>query len=117
VVHHSAALTRESGQQALAEAVVSGQFDQLAPRLRALLDYAVALTVSPRDVQRSDVERLQDAGLSAAEVIDANQVVAYFNYVNRIAEGLGIELEPTWPEQVRQRRHYPLRQRRPDLPG
>lgn len=113
MVHHSAALTRESGEQALAEAVVSGQFDQLSPRLRALLDYAIALTTSPREVQRADVDRLQDAGLSAGEVIDANQVVAYFNYVNRVAEGLGVELEPTWPEQARERRHYSLRPPRP----
>ncbi len=116
-MHHSAALARESGEQALAEAVVSGQFDQMAPRLQVLLEYAIALTVSPRDVQRSDVDRLQDAGLSAGEVIDANQVVAYFNYVNRVAEGLGVELEPTWPEQVRRRRHYSLRDRRPGPPG
>jgi hypothetical protein len=45
VVHHSAALTRESGEQALAEAVVSGEFRQMAPRLQALLEYAVALTI------------------------------------------------------------------------
>lgn len=32
-------------------------------------------------------------GLSEREVIDANQVIAYFNYVNRVAEGLGVELE------------------------
>lgn len=116
MVHHSAALAHESGEHALAEAVVSGQFEQLAPRLRALLEYSIALTVSPRDVQRHDVERLQDAGLSAAEIIDANQVVAYFNYVNRVAEGLGVELEPTWPPHVRQRRHYTLRDRHPGQP-
>lgn len=92
-MQHSAALARETGGQALAEAVVSGQLDQLEPRLRALLDYAIALTVSPRDVRRSDVQRLQDAGLSARDVIDANQVVAYFNYVNRVASGLGVQLE------------------------
>jgi uncharacterized peroxidase-related enzyme len=117
VVHHGAALARKSGEQALAEAVVSGDFTQMAPRLQALLEYAVALTVSPHQVQRSDVQRLQDAGLSAREVIDANQVVSYFNYVNRIAEGLGVELEDSWPEQVRQRRRYGLRERRgPTLP-
>ncbi len=115
-MHHSAALARESGEQVLAETVVSGQLDQLAPRLRALLDYAVALTVAPRNVQRADIDRLQDAGLSAAEAIDANQVVAHFNYVNRIAEGLGAELEPTWPERVRRRRHYSLGQRRVSPP-
>lgn len=116
MVQHSAALAGESGEQALAEAVVSGEFTLMAPRLQELLEYAVALTVSPRDVQRPDVQRLQDAGLSAREVIDANQVVSYFNYVNRIAEGLGVELEDTWPEQVRQRRQYSLRQRRPARP-
>ncbi len=76
MVHHSAALAQESGQQALVEAVVSGQFAQMAPRLQGLLEYAVALTASPRDVQRSDVQRPQEAGLPAREVIDGNQVVA-----------------------------------------
>ena len=111
MVHHSAALTHASGEQALAEAVVSGKFDELAPRLRVLLEYAIALTVSPPDVQRSDVERLQAAGLSAREVIDANQVVAYFNYVNRVAEGLGVELESSWSDEVRHPRPYTLRWR------
>lgn len=67
--------------------------------------------MSPRDVQRSAVQRLQAAGLSARDVIDANQVVAYFNYVNRVAEGLGVELEQSWPEPVREPHHYSLRQR------
>jgi uncharacterized protein YciW len=42
------------------------------------------------------VQRLRDAGLSARDIIDANQVVAYFNYVNRVAEGLGVRLEDHW---------------------
>lgn len=33
-------------------------------------------------------------------------MVAYFNYVNRIAEGLGVELEARWPEDARRRRTY-----------
>lgn len=44
-------------------------------------------------MQESDVQLLLDAGLSERDVIDANQVVSYFNYVNRVAEGLGVELE------------------------
>ena len=111
-MHHSAALTRETGEPALAEAVVSGGWNGLPPRLQELLDYAVALTVSPREVERSAVERLQATGLSARDVIDANQVVAYFNYVNRVADGLGVELEPSWPDEVREPVHYSLRQRR-----
>jgi NAD(P)H-hydrate epimerase len=35
--------------------------------------------------------------------------VAYFNYVNRVADGLGVELEPSWPEELRRPRTYPLR--------
>ena len=40
-----------------------------------------------------DVHALRAAGLDDRAIVDANQVVAYFNYVNRIAEGLGFELE------------------------
>ncbi len=43
------------------------------------------------------------------DIVDANQVVAHFNYVNRIADGLGVELEPYWPDEVRAPRTYPLR--------
>jgi uncharacterized protein YciW len=39
------------------------------------------------------VRALLDAGLTERDVIDANQVIAYFNYVNRVAEGLGVQLE------------------------
>ncbi len=38
------------------------------------------------------------------DLVDANQVVAYFDYVNRIADGLGVELEEDWPEDVRRSR-------------
>jgi uncharacterized peroxidase-related enzyme len=111
VVHHGAALVRETDDAALPEAVVSGRFEQSPERLQALLEYAIRLTVSPRDVERADVERLQQAGLSARDIIDANQVVAYFNYVNRVAEGLGVELEDSWPEPVQAHRSYTLRER------
>ena len=109
MVHHGANLANETGDHALAEAVASGRFDELGHRLQALLGYAIKLTVSPSEVRRDDVEELQRAGLSAREVIDANQVVAYFNYVNRVADGLGIELEDSWSAEVREPRHYTLR--------
>lgn len=40
--------------------------------------------------------------------MDANQVVSYFNYVNRVVDGLGVELEDSWPENVRAIRHYDI---------
>lgn len=51
---------------------------------------------------------LYAAGLDDRGIVDVNQVVAYFNYVNRIAHGLGVELEPRWPEAIRVHRDYPL---------
>ncbi len=111
MVHHSAALVKQTSDPTLPEAVVAGDFDGLPSRLRALLGYAIELTVSPSDVTRQHVQRLQDVGLSARDVIDANQVVSYFNYVNRVAEGLGVELEDEWSREARAERRYSLRER------
>jgi uncharacterized peroxidase-related enzyme len=63
---------------------------------RAMLDYAVKLTRSPAQVQRDDTERLRREGFDDAAILDVCQVVAYYNYVNRLADGLGVELEEFW---------------------
>ena len=44
----------------------------------------------------ADVERLRDAGLRDAEILDVCQITAYYAYVNRLADGLGVELEAYW---------------------
>jgi uncharacterized protein YciW len=41
-----------------------------------------------------DVQALRDAGFSDRAIHDAAQVCAYFNYINRVADGLGVDLEP-----------------------
>jgi len=109
VVQHGAALSRESGTPALTEAVAFADFGSLPPRMAALCRYALALTVRPWSVRRADVEALRAVGLSDRDVIDANQVVAYYNYVNRVADGLGVELEDDWPERDRRPRTYGIR--------
>lgn len=43
------------------------------------------------------IERLRAHGLSDGAIHDAIQVIAYFNYVNRVAEAVGIGPEPDWP--------------------
>jgi uncharacterized peroxidase-related enzyme len=73
----------------------------LTPRERALCDYAVKLTKTPEAMQRTDVEALRHSGLSDAEILDACQVTAYYNYVNRMADGLGVELEAYWERRRR----------------
>jgi uncharacterized peroxidase-related enzyme len=68
----------------------------LSPRERALCDFAVKLTTLASEVDESDVEALRAEGLSDTDVSDAIQVIAYFNYVTRVADGVGIEDEPEW---------------------
>ena len=111
MVHHGAAFLQEGGNEALTEAVVSADLDALPARPRALCAYALKLTIRPWAMAAADVQALREARLSDRDVVDANQVVAYFNYVNRIADGLGVELEPDWPEETRRRRRYPTRGR------
>jgi uncharacterized peroxidase-related enzyme len=64
--------------------------------LRALCDYAVKLTLAPSEVGAEDADALRGQGLDDAAIHDAIQVIAYFNYINRIAEGVGTDSEPGW---------------------
>ena len=56
----------------------------------ALLKYAEKLTLRPGDMQQSDVQALKDAGVPDGEILEANQIIGYFNYVNRCLNGLGV---------------------------
>lgn len=114
MVQHSEALERESGDPELASAVAEGRFDELDDRMRALCRYAVKLTLEPWSVERGDVEALRTAGFDDRAIVDANQASSYFNYVNRVADGLGVELEPQWPAQLRAERTYPIRTQHPE---
>ena len=68
----------------------------LDPRVRALCDLAVKMTREPASVGAKDIEGLRRLGWSDAGIHDAIQVVSYFNYINRVADAVGIEDEPEW---------------------
>ena len=75
------------------------------PRSRALCDYACKLTHVPSSVGAADADELRAVGLDDAAIHDAIQVIAYFNYINRVAEGVGTDSEPEWasrPDLARQ---------------
>ncbi len=55
--------------------------------------FADKLTRSPTAMGEADAAGLRAVGLSDAAVHDATQVVSYFNYINRVADALGVELE------------------------
>ena len=54
------------------------------------------LTRDPASVGAADADELRAHGWDDAAIHDAIQVIAYFNYINRIAEGVGTEPEPEW---------------------
>jgi uncharacterized peroxidase-related enzyme len=60
---------------------------------RALCDFAAKLTLAPGKMTVSDINGLRDAGWSDEQIHIATQVVAYFNYINRIADALGVDNE------------------------
>lgn len=65
----------------------------ISERLRAILDYAEKLTRTPAGMRGQDVGALREAGLDDRAILDVAEVTAYFNFVNRLADGLGVELE------------------------
>lgn len=66
---------------------------RVTARERALLRYADKVTLTPTRVTEEDVAALREAGLDDRAIHDACAIAAYFAFVNRIADGLGVELE------------------------
>ena len=56
----------------------------------ALMLYAEKLTLRPGEIQEQDVIKLKDNGLDDGQILEANQIICYFNYVNRSLNGLGV---------------------------
>jgi uncharacterized peroxidase-related enzyme len=67
---------------------------KLPARSKALAKFADLVTRTPAAVRRQDVDRLRKHGLRDRDILDAVEVIAYFNYVNRVADALGIDAEP-----------------------
>jgi uncharacterized peroxidase-related enzyme len=92
--HHGAALHLITKDDKLVEGL-KGDYQKvpLDDRERAILDYAVKLTKKPHSVKDEDVNLLRASGCSDTEILDICQITSYFNFVNRMAEGLGVKLE------------------------
>ena len=94
---HADDLRGEGADQELAEhAAHDYRQADLTPRERALCDFAVKLTHLAAEVGQDDIDALRAQGLDDVAISDAIQVVGYFNYVTRVADGVGIEDEPDW---------------------
>lgn len=94
VDHHAAGLRRllsdDARTDALLGAARAGAYDDLSPREAAVLRYADRLTQQPATITAADLEPMRSAGLDDGEILEVNQVVAYFAYANRTVQGLGV---------------------------
>ncbi len=59
----------------------------------ALCEFAAKLTHNQHDIGPADLEKLRGYGFDDTAIHDATQVIGYFNYITRIADGLGVEPE------------------------
>ena len=77
-------------------AAIESDLDQAAgldQRRRQMLSYCVKLTKSPHQISKDDVESLREVGFQDRDILHIVEVTAYYAYVNRIADGLGVQLE------------------------
>ncbi len=91
--HHAEALNAYWRDDArLARFASDYRADEPSPRMVAVLEYADVLTRTPALVTEGHVAAMRAQGLSDESVLAVNLIVAYFNFVNRIAAGLGVEV-------------------------
>lgn len=94
VAHHYAGLTRLIGKEKAEPIYKAFAADKpelvFAGKELALLRYARKLTAQVGAMVEADVKAARDAGASDGEILEANQVCAYFNYSNRLLNGLGV---------------------------
>ena len=85
----------EAAREALVAAVqVDWQSASLEAADRALCAYAEKLTRTPAAMGEADVDALREHGFDDVAIHDAIQVVSYFNYINRVADAVHVDLEP-----------------------
>lgn len=95
IAHHSKALNyywkEKERIEALREEYKAVNLSQEELRM---VEYAIKLTDDPKSIEKSDIKGLRQVGLTDRQIHDLTLVVSYFNFVNRIALGLGVEATP-----------------------
>lgn len=66
----------------------------ITPQERVMLDYVVKLTKDAPQVRPADHQRLRQAGFDDKGILQITLIAAWFNYINRVADGLGVGREP-----------------------
>jgi uncharacterized peroxidase-related enzyme len=97
MTHHGEALRRLTRDDALV-AQLKDDYSRasVSEADRAMLDYVAKLTREPAAIGEEDVETLREVGFEDRAILDIAQLAAYFAFVTRLADGLGVTLEDYW---------------------
>jgi uncharacterized peroxidase-related enzyme len=99
---HGAAVRQYSGDPLLGEHLVMNyRAARLNKRQRAMLDFAVKLTVQPWTLEDTDRERLRRAGFSDRDIWDISAVAGFFNMSNRVASATDMRPNAAYHRQAR----------------
>lgn len=94
VAHHAEPLSKYIRDAATLGALANGETPEgLSPRIASLVAFARGLTRNPSAAREVAIQQLRDAGFDDEAILLATLVTAYFNFVNRIALGLGVETD------------------------
>ena len=97
MTHHGAGLLNLTKDKSLVAHLISDyRGAPISLEDLAMLTYVEKLTKEPWEMIEQDVKTLQEAGFSDGAILDVNQVAGYYAFVNRLADGLGVELEEFW---------------------
>lgn len=95
VTHHANALNHYwSDDERIKKFVRNFRSVELPERVQGMLEYAVKLTRNCSTINSSDVGKLRECGFKDEDILNINLIASYFNFVNRIALGLGVEFTP-----------------------
>jgi len=87
-------LLRLTNDQTLVDALKNDwKAAKLSSAEHTMLEYTEKLTMRPWEMVKQDVVELRDVGFSDAAILDIAQVAGYYAFANRLADGLGVEVE------------------------
>ena len=91
LMHHGEALASYWGWDMVKKFIEDINDLDLSNREKEILNYVKKLTVKPSEISEEDINRLRSIGLRDDDILNINLITSYFNFVNRIALGLGVE--------------------------
>lgn len=93
--HHAEALNNYWKDRTRVEKLIQDfRSLDLSEKMIKMFEYVIKLTKTPNAINQNDINALRECGFSDEEILNINLITSYFNFVNRIALGLGVESTP-----------------------